>query len=75
MSAMLDSLLNHDRLADCIRNDIAAGIAPPPPVEMDEEFFARVDLEYARDRRSGKHERDRQRRALQMQQQREGAAI
>jgi hypothetical protein len=43
-SAMLDSLCGRARLADCIRNDIAAGITPAPAVERDEEFFIRADL-------------------------------
>lgn len=70
---MLDSLCGKDRLADCLRNDAAAGIAPPP-VEMDEAFFLRADLAYVKDR-CGKHERDRQHRALQAQQQRERTAL
>lgn len=41
MSALLDSLLGATRLADCLANDAAIAA---PPVEMDEAFFARVDM-------------------------------
>lgn len=41
MSALMDRLLDSERLADIARNDALAGIAAPP-VERD-EFFARVD--------------------------------
>jgi hypothetical protein len=75
MSALLDSLCGSARLADCIRNDTAMGLITPPPVEMDERFFLRADLDYARDRASGKHERDRERWALQAQQQRERCGL
>lgn len=44
MSALLDSLLDAERLADLARNDAAAGFPPAPPVELDEAFFARSDL-------------------------------
>ncbi len=52
MSACLDSLLDAGRLADIARNDILAGIVPPP-VELDEAFYNRVDLAYTRDKTSG----------------------
>ena len=42
MSAMLDRLLDHERLADIARNDVLMGLSAPP-VEMDEAFFRRVD--------------------------------
>jgi hypothetical protein len=71
MSALLDSLCGSARLADCIRNDTAMGLITPPPVEMDEAFFARSDLAYARARDDGSLERDRDHRALADQQQRE----
>jgi hypothetical protein len=75
MSALLDSLCGSARLADCIRNDTAMGLITPPPVEMDEAFFIRSDLAFSMDRASGKHERDRERQALQAQQQRERCGI
>jgi hypothetical protein len=70
MSALLDSLLDPIRLADVTRNDAALGFPPAPPVEMDEFFFARSDLDYARARDDGSLERRRDHWALESQQQR-----
>jgi hypothetical protein len=63
MSARLDSLLDQDRLADIARNDAAMG-ATPPPVELDEVFFARADLAYAHARADGSLDRAKEHRAL-----------
>jgi hypothetical protein len=75
MSAQLDSLLDRERLADCIRNDTAMGLITAPPVEMDELFFARADALYAQSRDDGYLQRARDHEALQAQQQRLGTAI
>lgn len=54
-----------------------AALADPvaPSVEMDDEFFRRDDLAYARSREDGSLERARDHRALEAQVQREGTAI
>ncbi len=52
MSARLETLLDLQRLSDCIQNDVLMGIEPPP-VEQDEAFFNRIDMAYARDKDSG----------------------
>lgn len=39
MSALLESLLDAERLADIARNDALAGLPPAPPVELDEIYF------------------------------------
>ena len=65
MSALLDSLCGKTRLADCLANDLAAGIAPA--VEMDEFFFARSD---ASQPSAVERERRNDAKALQAQQQR-----
>jgi hypothetical protein len=75
VSACLDSLLDRERLADCIRNDTAMGLITAPPVEMDEAFFSRADQAYARARDDGSLERARDHKALQAQQQRERTGL
>jgi hypothetical protein len=42
VSARLETLLDHQRLQDCLRNDLAMGIAAPGP-ELDDAYFRRVD--------------------------------
>jgi hypothetical protein len=72
MSAILDSALDSDRLADIARNDALMGIAAPA-VELDEAFFARSDAAYSAAKDDGSLTRSRDERALKSQIERQGA--
>jgi len=73
MSARLESLLDAERLADCARNDVLAGITAPP-VEKDDVVFGEdrriaSDLAYAKARDDGSLERSRDARGAKAERQ------
>jgi hypothetical protein len=71
MSAMLDRLLDNERLADIARNDALMGLTAPA-VELDEQFFVRSDTAYAAAKADGSLTGWRDDRALAEQMQRQG---
>ncbi len=67
MSVFLHCFLDAERLKACAANEAAMGIKPALPVELNEEFFARVDSAMLADKQADGYGRRLLARGLELQ--------